>query len=78
MIFSNGKYFFINPPNRLTVSYTIMIRSLLSCFVFLFVRYDSVNTGRISVVVKNLEEVNVNIHSSGVLTGSFLNAIIVK
>lgn len=42
----------------------------------LAIRYASVNVGTIHVVVNNQKSVKVNIHSSGVLTSSFLNAII--
>jgi alpha-L-fucosidase len=42
----------------------------------LAIRYASVNVGIISVTVNNQQAVNVNVHSSGALNGSFLNAII--
>ncbi len=42
----------------------------------LAIRYASVKVGTISVVVNNQPAVKVNVHSSGALTGSFLNAII--
>lgn len=42
----------------------------------LAIRYASVNVGTISVSVNNGQAIKVNIHSSGALNGSFLNAII--
>ncbi|MEO6232548.1 MAG: alpha-L-fucosidase [Ferruginibacter sp.] len=42
----------------------------------LAIRYATVNVGTISVMVNNQKAIKVNIHSSGALTGSFLNAII--
>lgn len=42
----------------------------------LAIRYASVNVGTISVVVNDLTTVKVNVHSSGAVTGSFLQAII--
>src|SRR5690242_19955734 len=42
----------------------------------LAIRYASVKTGTVSVVVNNQSALKVNIHSSGALTGSFLYAII--
>jgi len=42
----------------------------------LAIRYASVKVGTISVVVNNQSAVKVNVHSTGALTGSFLNAII--
>jgi alpha-L-fucosidase len=42
----------------------------------LAIRYASVKVGTISVVVNDQPAVKVNVHSSGALTGSFLNAII--
>jgi alpha-L-fucosidase len=42
----------------------------------LAIRYASVNTGTISVVVNNQHAIKVNVHSSGMLTGFFLHAII--
>lgn len=42
----------------------------------LAIRYASVKAGTISVFVNNRPPVKVNIHSSGTLTGNFLNAII--
>ena len=42
----------------------------------LAIRYASTNVGTISVVVDNQPARKVNIHSSGALTNSFLNAII--
>jgi alpha-L-fucosidase len=42
----------------------------------LAIRYASVMAGTISVSVNDLPAIKVNIHSSGALTGSFLNAII--
>lgn len=42
----------------------------------LAIRYASVDVGMISVAVNNQKAIQVNIHSSGALTGSFLNAII--
>jgi alpha-L-fucosidase len=42
----------------------------------LAIRYASVNVGTISVAVNNQDAIKVNVHSSGDVTGSFLNAII--
>jgi hypothetical protein len=42
----------------------------------LAIRYASVHTGTISVVVNHQQAIKVNIHSSGAVTGSFLYAII--
>jgi len=42
----------------------------------LAIRYASVSTETINVTVNDQQPVKVNIHSSGALTGSFLNAII--
>ena len=42
----------------------------------LAIRYASVKVGTISVFVNNQPAVKVNVHSSGVLTGSYLTAII--
>jgi len=42
----------------------------------LAIRYASVNVGTLSVVVNKNKAVKVNVHSSGAVTGSFLNAII--
>ncbi|MEO6732140.1 MAG: alpha-L-fucosidase [Ferruginibacter sp.] len=39
------------------------------------IRYASVNAGTISISVNNQKQLKVNIHSSGALTGSFLQAI---
>ncbi|MFZ2286967.1 MAG: alpha-L-fucosidase [Bacteroidales bacterium] len=41
----------------------------------LVIRYTSVETGTISVLVDDLPAVKVNVHPSGALTGTFLNAI---
>jgi alpha-L-fucosidase len=41
----------------------------------LAIRYASVNTGTISISVNDRPSVKLNVHSSGVLTGSFLHAI---
>jgi len=40
------------------------------------IRYASVNVGTISVMVNDQSAIKVNVHSSGALSGSFLNAII--
>ncbi|HEY5368439.1 MAG TPA: alpha-L-fucosidase [Hanamia sp.] len=42
----------------------------------LAIRYASINAGTISVAVNNQKAIEVNIHSSGALIGSFLNSII--
>jgi alpha-L-fucosidase len=41
----------------------------------LAIKYSSVNAGTISVSVNKMPPVRINIHSSGAMTGSFLNAI---
>jgi alpha-L-fucosidase len=41
----------------------------------LAIRYASVNVGTISIIINNRPAVKVNVHSSGALNGSFLNAI---
>ncbi len=50
--------------------------SKLPSSVRLAIRYASVNTGTISVYVNDLPPVKVNVHSSGALAGSYLNAVI--
>jgi alpha-L-fucosidase len=42
----------------------------------LAIRYASVNVGTISVAINNQQSVKVNVHSSGAVTGYFLQAII--
>ncbi|MEO8405612.1 MAG: alpha-L-fucosidase, partial [Chitinophagaceae bacterium] len=42
----------------------------------LAIRYAAVNVGTISIAINNQKAIKINIHSSGALTGSFLNAII--
>ena len=42
----------------------------------LAIRYTSMSVGTVSVVVNDMPEIKVNVHSTGSLTNSFLNAVI--
>lgn len=68
---ASGKFLARLTKNGQTITFTnLPVANKLA------IRYTSVNVGTITVAVNKSQAVKVNIHSSGALTGSFLDAIV--